>query len=362
MFDTTLVFEAETAGYPIFRIPGILCTRSGTLIATAEARRGDGGDWDANDVVLRRSLDGGLTWEGMNLVAAHAEFGPGPINNFVMIGDRTDGHVQALFCHNYARVYSTRSADDGATWSDPVDITSACEPFRDDYPWRVIGIGPGHCIQLRGGRYIVPVWLSDGSGREFGSGKLGHRPSVVAGLYSDDGGAIWQRIDILCRDGQGDIVNPSETIPLELSDGRVLFNIRTESPCQRRFLSVSPDGVTGWSEPETDDDLLEPICMASMLRLADGSVVFVNCDALEHERTSDGQIGCDRIRLTAKRSTDDCATWPASRVIEPGLAGYSDLAQNRDGTICCLHEGPLVADKTGYVSCARFDIDWMLEE
>ena len=59
MFDKTHLFEAQTQGYRTYRIPAILCTKSGVLIATAEARRGKGGDWDSNDVVVRRSDDGG---------------------------------------------------------------------------------------------------------------------------------------------------------------------------------------------------------------------------------------------------------------------------------------------------------------
>jgi len=362
MLARTHLFEARTNGYRTYRVPGILCTESGVLIGTSEARRGKGGDWDGNDVVARRSVDGGATWGPLQVIATCEDYGPGPISNFAMVSDRSDGEVHGLFCHNYARVFSIRSDDDGATWSSPVDITSVFEPFREDYPWRVIATGPGHGIQLRSGRYIVPLWMSDGSGTEFGPGKLGHRPSVVAGVYSDDQGATWQRSDILCRHGHGDIVNPSETLPLELSDGRVLFNIRTESLRHRRYISVSPDGVSGWSEPVADDVLLEPVCMASILRLADGSVAFANCDVLEHEFTRPEGVAHDRKRLTVKRSTDDCATWSASRVIEPGPSSYSDLAQNQDGLICCIYEDQMVERQydTRYVTCARFDVDWIL--
>jgi sialidase-1 len=300
----------------------------------------------------------------MKVVVSCDTYGPGPISNFAMISDRTDGKVHALFCHSYARVFSTRSEDDGATWSEPVDITSSFEPWRDDYPWRVIAMGPGHGIQLKKGRYVIPVWMSDGSGSEFGAGKLGHRPSVVAGTYSDDNGKTWERADILCRDGVGDVVNPSETLPLELRDGRVLFNIRTESSLHRRFVSISPDAVTGWTEPETDDELLEPVCMASILRLSDGSVVFANCDVLEHAFSSPDRVAHDRKNLTVKRSTDDCGTWTASRVIEPGQSSYSDMAQNRDGLVCCIYENRMIEQQydTRYVSVSRFDVGWILEE
>jgi sialidase-1 len=361
MLDTTHLFEARTAGYSTYRVPGILATKSGVLIGTAEARRGKGGDWDGNDLVMRRSDNGGETWDDMRVVVACDTYGPGPISNFSMISDRNDGGVHALYCHNYARVFSTRSDDDGASWSDPIEITATLELWQEDYPWKVIATGPGHGIQLKNGRYLIPVWMSDGSGTEFGPGKLGHRPSVVAGLYSDDNGKTWERSDVLCRDGVGDVVNPSETLPLELKDGRVLFNIRTESLRHRRFVSISPDGVSGWSDPVIDDDLLEPVCMASLLRLADGSVVFANCDVLEHEFTSPDRVMHDRKNLTVKRSTDDCATWTASRVIQPGPSSYSDMAQNRDGLVCCIYENQKIDGQydTKYVSVSRFDVGWV---
>lgn len=94
------LFQAGTEGYFTYRIPGLLVTKGGAVLATVEARRGRGGDWDDNDVLLRRSLDGGRTWEKRRLIAANKTYGPGPISNFVMLGDRQSGAVHALFCHD----------------------------------------------------------------------------------------------------------------------------------------------------------------------------------------------------------------------------------------------------------------------
>lgn len=87
MITKAHLFEARTGGYRTYRVPGIVCTPDGVVLVTAEARRGRGGDWDGNDVVLRRSLDGGLTWEAPQVVVSHAAYGPGPVSNFVMIWD-----------------------------------------------------------------------------------------------------------------------------------------------------------------------------------------------------------------------------------------------------------------------------------
>ncbi len=367
MFESTHLFEARTGGYRIYRVPGIIATEQGTVLATAEARPGSGGDWDHNDLIMRRSEDGGLSWKEPRVVVSHEDYGPGPISNFVMIADREmipdvektsdTQRVHALFCHDYARIFHTVSNDQGDTWSRPVEITECAIPLRKQFAWRVIATGPGHGLRLNNGRFIVSLWMSTGEGTEFGKGKLGHRPSAVSLLYSDDGGGSWNPGDIVVCHDQDDIINPSETVPVELSDGTVLFNIRSESRRSRRIVCVSEDGVSGWSAPRYDEALLEPVCMASILQLkekgAEGRklIIFVNPDNLEN----------DRKRLTVKLSADDCESWSVSRVLEAGPSGYSDLAQGPDGTILCIHEDQIVDRMCDhrYITVRRFDLDWI---
>jgi sialidase-1 len=366
MLVTNHIFEARTGGYRIYRVPGIVATDGGAVVATAEARPGEGGDWDHNDLVMRRSLDGGLTWLEPQIVANHQDYGPGPISNFVMIpaGKR----IRALFCHDYARIYRTMSDNDGATWSRPTEITECAAPLRQQYPWRVIATGPGHGLDCSSGRLIVPIWISTGEGTEFGKGRLGHRPSAVSLLYSDDRGESWHAGEIVVHHDPDNIINPSETAPVELSDGRVLFNIRNESPRRRRLVCISDDGVGGWSVPRFDKALLEPVCMASILRLhergADGRplIIFANPDNLENELIpAGGRLAHDRKNLTVKLSEDDCETWAVSRVLEPGPSGYSDLSQAPDGTIFCIHEDQIVDRMCDdrYITVRRFDLDWI---
>jgi sialidase-1 len=368
MLEKLSLFEARTKEYHTFRIPGLLVTERGVVIASAEARRGRGGDYDDNDICLRRSLDGGKTWEPSRCLVPNQQYGPGPVSNFVTISDRTDGAVHVLYCHDYARVFYLRSDDDGATFSPAVEITGVFEEFRRDYPWRVVATGPAHGTQLRSGRLIVPLWMSDGSGKETGAKHRGHRPSVVSLAYSDDHGRTWRRGEIVCRNGDrvdGEtVVNPSETIMAELADGRVLFNMRSESARHRRLIAISPDGVSAWSHKRFDEALLEPICMASLIRHAwpadskPGRLLFANPDNLEKTMA---QWACDRKRLTVKLSTDDGLTWPVSRVLEDGPAGYSDLAVLPDGTVLCLYECGQVSgmcdDKC--LMLARFDLEWL---
>src|SRR5437763_1016173 len=209
------------------------------------------------------------------------------------------------------------------TFSAPADITPAFEAFRPEYDWKVLATGPGHGIQLENGRLVVPVWLSTGTGGH------AHRPSAVSVIVSDDRGKSWRRGDIVAA--HPDPVNPSETAAVQLGDGRVMLNIRHESLPRFRAVSISRDGATGWSPLRYDRQLPEPVCMGSLVRL-DGpagrkGLLFSN------PHNPDGR---ERRNVTVKLSEDDGRSWSASRSIEPGPSGYSDLAVGRDGTIYCF--------------------------
>jgi sialidase-1 len=164
------------------------------------------------------------------------------------------------------------------------------------------------------------------------------------------------------RTSTASVINPSETIPVELSDGRILYNLQSESSPHKRLVSISGDGATGWSEPRFDDDLTDTVCMASIIRLDDaGSVLFAAPDNKDHDMAWGKTVNCDRKRLSAKLSRNDCRTWSVNRVVEEGPAGYSDLSVASDRTIFCLYKRGQVTrmadDK--YCMLARFDREWI---
>lgn len=339
---TTEVFRAETGGYAQYRIPGLVVTSKGTLLAYCEARKGITSDWVAIDVLMRRSTDGGRTWSDPQKVAnppagitknpvALAQKLAGPddltINNPVAIVDRQTGSIHLLYCVEYARCFHVRSDDDGVTFGPPTEITATFERFRSDYPWKVLAAGPGHGIQLANGRFVVPVWLSNGEGGH------GHRPSMVSVVHSDDHGKTWERGDVVVN--HPNPLNPSETAAVELSDGRVMLNIRNESEPRLRAYSISPDGAKAWSDFGFDKQLPDPICFGSLVRLPRQPghdkirILFSNLDNAKNR---------DRKNLTIRLSEDDGQTWPVSKALVPGESGYSDLAAGDDGTIYCFYE------------------------
>lgn len=355
--DKTDLFTAGQGGYETFRVPGIVVTGAGTVLAYCEARRNSRSDWADIEVLLCRSANGGKTWSPPQRIA---DSGKDTVNNPVAIVDRDSDRLHFLYCINYARCFYMYSDDDGRTFSDPVEITSAFEPFRDHYDWHVLATGPGHGIQLRNGRLLVPVWLSTATHQ--------HRPSAVSVIYSDDHGQSWQAGEIVCAHPDP-LINPSETLAVQLSDGRVLLNIRNENREYRRALSVSSDGATGWSPVRFDENLYEPICMAGITHLPrpfaenDQTFVFTNPDSHLNPKLHGKNDFRYRENVTVRLSYDDCQTWPVSRVLEKGTSGYTDMAVGKDGTIYCIYErGGEKGMAFQHLTLARFNRPWIESE
>jgi sialidase-1 len=254
-----------------------------------------------------------------------------------------DGIVHFLFCREYDRIFYMRSTDDGSTFSEPVDITPAAEGFRPEYDWRVIATGPGHGIQLKNGRLVVPVWLS------LATRGNGHSPSVTATIYSEDNGRTWRRGEIAVRDLPRS-PNPNEAEAVELANGRVLLNVRTASDQHLRLTTTSKDGAHAWSEPRFQEDLPDPVCFSSITRYRKKRLIFSNPADFKERRN-----------LTVRLSEDDGKSWPTSRVLEPGPSAYSDLAVSPDGAVHVLYETGAQSPYEKIV-LASFDIDWLIHQ
>jgi sialidase-1 len=378
LLEKVNVFEAGKDGYALYRIPGIIVTKKGTVLAYCEARRTGKSDWDTIDIMLKRSTDGGKTWSDMRKIADV----PGPktknpvalaqklgntndvtYNNATAIADK-DGTVHFLFCLEYCRCFYMQSKDEGVTWTPPVEITASFDKFRPEYDWKVIATGPAHGIQLKNGRLVVPIWMSTGTGGH------AHRPSAVSVVYSDDQGKSWHRGDMVVKDPE--LKNPSETIVVELADGRTMLNIRSESKEHRRAVTYSKDGATGWSKLFFDEALLEPICMASIVRYSEAKtggknrILFTNPNNLTRKDGKEKpEMSRDRINVSVKMTYDEGQTWPVTKLLEDGFSGYSDMAVAKDGTILCFYERGSTDGKniykTGLLTVARFNLEWLTD-
>ncbi|HCN75884.1 MAG TPA: exo-alpha-sialidase [Verrucomicrobiales bacterium] len=364
LLERTAVFPPGFNGIARYRIPGIAVTTKGTVLAYCEARKNSSSDWGEIEVHLRRSTDGGKTWQEPKHIAhggtriegnPHKKDDAGgreqTVNNPVAVVDHETGAIEMLYCINYARCFSMRSTDDGVTWSAPVEITGTFEPFRKHYDWKVIATGPGHGIQIKSGRLVVPIWLAYGKEGD-------HKPSAAATIYSDDHGKTWKAGD-LCLPNEGELGNPNETMITTLSDGRVMLVARSVSQASRKIITTSADGATGWTKPVFHDQLWEPICMASIVAHPSkpGMLLFSNPHTLGLNKAGKPVPAGrgKRENLCIKLSRDDGKTWPVNKTLDSGKAAYSDLAVLPDGTVLCLYE----ADTS--IDCARFNLEWVTQ-
>ncbi len=375
------LFEENTNGIVSFRIPGIVVTAKGTVLAYCEARKLTGQDWGEIEIHLRRSTDGGRTFSAPRQIA---HVGPriprnpvisehtgkksvgGPdeqtVNNPMLIADR-DGTVHFVYCVEYMRAFYARSTDDGVTWSKPTEITAAFEEFRPAWPWRTIAAGPGHGIQLRTGRLIIPVWIAKAKDAP-------HANAVASTIYSDDRGTTWHASEIAVPNDTR-TSGTSESIAVELSDGRVALYARTRSKPDRKVVAISPDGATGWTKPTFVEALFEPVCMSGIVSYpgAKPRLLFSNPHTLELNGVP-GKPGerRDRKNLSIKLSYDNGRTWPANKTLELGPSAYSDLAVLPDGTVLCLFESGRGIPSAGvkpwpyaFITLARFNLEWLTD-
>ena len=353
-FSVETLFTPGEGGYTRFRIPGICVTPGGVALVHTEARRGRGGDWDESDLLMRRSEDGGQTWGATSVLVHGADYGEGPVHNCNTLVDAENGVLHLMFCADYARAFHMVSHDNGASFSEPVEITETFERFRPEYDWGVLAVGLPNGIRLRSGRLLFPIWISI-------SKTKAHTPNRCGVIYSDDEGSSWQRGALV-----PDVVpSLNECCAIELEDGRVLLNMRNGAGVQRRVISVSADGSSDWATPWLDPALLEPTCQATLLRYSSSAqgrsrVLFSNPHNLEGTRQSGSGMFRARKNLGIQLSYDECRTWPVMRVIEPGFSGYSALAVCPDGMILCAFEHrPQGQDTDDYLALARFNLAWL---
>lgn len=333
----TAVFESGKGGAANYRIPAIVGLRSGKLLAFAEARRNDAGDFGNNDIVLRTSADNGKTWSEQTVIVDNGtlqasnsapvvdELDPrypkGRIFLFYNTGDRTEREVREG--KGTREVWYKTSTDEGRTWSEAVNITSQVK--RSD--WRAFANTPGHAMQLTKGKYrgriFVPINYSKGEPqRDF-------TDYMAAGFYSADHGKTFHIADDI------GIAGSNEATAAETSTGDILFNARNQRGDQKyRITARSSDGGKSWIDAGFDENLPDPVCQGSLLHLKGKVIAFVN--------NADQK---DRNNLTLRISYDNGRTWKKSILIEGvsdpkgrDVTAYSDIVQVNSRTIGVLYE------------------------
>lgn len=333
------LYRSGDGGYQCFRIPAIVTTTLGTLLAFAEGRKVGCGDAGDIDLVVKRSMDGGKTWSGLIVVA---DDGANTCGNPSPVVDRETGRIILLSTWNLGtdhepdiingtsqdtrRVFIRFSTDDGTTWSTGREITP--EVKRPDWTW--YATGPVNGIQMHTGKFrgrlITPCDHIEAGTKKYFSHTI----------HSDDGGLTW----VLGGTTPADQVN--ECTVAELPDGTLLLNMRNYSSVRIRQTSTSTDGGASWSELRGDTTLVEPVCQASLIR----------CDYRDRKpflAFSNPASPISRTNMTVRLSYDRGKTWPSKRVVHSGPSAYSNLVVLPNGNLACLFEAGVKSPYEGIV-------------
>lgn len=353
----SLVFDSGTDGHIYYRIPAMIETRSGKILAFCEARntkapfyegnegkfagipvfqQGSSADSGDIDLVMKSSDDGGATWSGMTTLFND---GNNVCGNPAPVMDITTGRIFLFWCWQKCgsqkselfpsildghtrRVLYAWSDDEGKTWSEPVDMTTTLK--SKDWTW--YATGPCHAIQVMAGshkgRIIIPCNHRDAANV--------HNYSHCC--WSDDHGATWNL-------GGTTAVGGNESCIVELSDGNVMTNMRiapddmpagVNAKC--RALSVSKDGGVTWGSFDRIESLTDPGCQGATANYHDKGkptsiLLMSNC----HNASS-------RSNMTISASMDDGKTWKSPYTVFPTRAAYSDIFVLSDGSVCVLYE------------------------
>ena len=347
------------------RIPGLATSKNGTLMAIYDARYESARDLQGHmDIALNRSFDGGRTWEPMQVVLDRKEWGgmPEKYNGVsdacILVDDRTgDIYVAGLWMHGLldaetgkwvegltadstrwlhqwrakgsqpgfgvketSQFLITKSSDDGLTWSEPINITSAKKK-----EWWLFAPAPGQGITMTDGTLVFPSQGRDENGTSF---------SNIT--WSKDGGKTWKTSNPATK-------NTTECAVVELQDGSLMLNMRDNrnrgnEEVNGRSVFVTSDLGETWKEhPTSRKALIEPTCMASLHAhryMEDGVkkslLLFVNPASTSK-----------RNNITLKVSYDGGNTWPEEKQIlldEYSGRGYSCITSVNDSTLGILYE------------------------
>ncbi|TKG90755.1 exo-alpha-sialidase [Puteibacter caeruleilacunae] len=333
---TTELFSPGLAGITEYRIPSLISTPKGTLIAMVDARVDRRGDIPNNvDLAIRRSSDNGETWGNVEVIVDYGKPEGYDITwgaaDAAMVYDKetltlwalyTMGQgvgirqSQAGFDGHTCQIHAIYSKDEGASWSDPIDITKQCKRPS----MKFFGTAPGVGIQTKDGELVFCIYTTD----EANGGTM--TPYLI---ISDDHGDTW-RLSATWGDEKTSV---TETQLVELKDGTWMVNSRNHYGRQHRAIATSNDKGKSWSDIQFDNSLACPTCMASLISIPHPKkkkkqlLVFSNPDSIKGRKNG-----------TVKVSDDEGKTWKWSKNITKGGYGYSCLTQLKDGSIGLFYE------------------------
>jgi sialidase-1 len=333
------LFKSGEDGYSCFRIPAIITTNNGTLLAFAEARKNSCGVAGDIDLVIKRSFDGGKTWTKMSIVwddAGNTCGNPAPVvdrktGNIILLstwnlGSDHESQIINGTSKDTRRIFVLFSGDEGSSWSKAREITSDVK--KPDWTW--YATGPCNGIQMRSGKYegrlVIPCDHIEAGSRKYFSHSI----------HSDDGGLTWKTGGTTPTD----MVN--ESTVAELPKGILMLNMRNYTSIRVRQISTSKDGGETWSDIKGDTALIEPVCQGSLIwydRKGRKPFLAFSNPASQKSRTN----------MTVRISFDKGKSWKMKNVLYEGPSAYSNLVVLPNGNLACFYEAGIESAYEGIV-------------
>ncbi|WP_330454505.1 MULTISPECIES: exo-alpha-sialidase [unclassified Streptomyces] len=342
---TSQDLTVDGVGSPHYRIPALTTSNKGTVLAAYDARP-TLGDLPSNiGIVLRRSTDGGTTWQAQQVVRKDAA--PKGYGDPSLLVDRTTGRIFLFYAAgenqgffgsatgndesdpNVLQADYSYSDDDGLTWTHRRITKQIKNPA-----WGGMFAASGEGIQLRNGAHkgrLIQQYAIRNNGANY-----------AVSAYSDDHGETWH---------MGTPVGPGgdENKTVELNDGTVMLNNRS---APYRTVAYSTDGGVTYTPFVQDTQLPDPANNGSIMRYAPDApasnpqsswLLFSNTEATS------------RKNLTVKMSCDNGKTWPIRKVVDAGAAAYSTLTRLPSGRLGLLYE----RGNYEHITYSSFDLQWL---
>ena len=335
------VRTAGDDGVAAYRIPGLVTTKKGTLVGVYDIRHENSRDLQGDiDIGVSRSTDGGRTWGPMIVAMDMGEWGGLPqelngIGDPCILVDEVTGDllVFAAWTHRgeagkaawwtagsgfepatTPQLMMVRSTDDGLTWSEPVNLTRQVKQEA----WNFTFQGPGRGITMDDGTLVVPFQHQEPEP---------DRTPAAGIMYSTDRGLTWYVHEYAK-------INTTESQVAEIAPGELMLNMR-DNRRTGRAVYVTKDLGRTWTPHESDGQLVEPVCMASLLKVKAKDNVLKR-DILLFSNPADAK---ERKNITIQMSLDGGKTWTRKCLLDEGEGwGYSCLTMIDKRTVGILYE------------------------
>ena len=361
------VFPFENAG-AYYRIPALVVTTNGTLLAFADRRYNNRDDLPNRiEVEVTRSTNNGTNWSKRIKITPTSVSKTDGYGDTASVVVRNSNTVLALVASHRGFQASTpsnpininvfRSTDDGITWSKGEDITSQIygaqckDAVRSK--WYAAFVSSGNGVQLSTGRILFVLNVREDSQWNF---KL-FRNYV---MYSDDGGYTWN----VSKNAPKNTVGGNEAKIVELADGRLLMSARPSSGNKRMHAYSSDRGET-WTDATPKSDITvagsngDMIYYTSVKNGWDTNRIIHFIPTATTTVTGEHQYN-NRVGPANPYfyySYDDGKTFIKGPQVKVGQqSGYSSLAVLHDGSIGVLYE-----DKSwgGPIKFMRVNFEWL---